>query len=72
MLVTVLDRHFGYGSGSKPNRSQIGGPDRQLTRTVYSGTVQSTSPYLSELGGFSAGCTAGPSVSTYNMLAFAI
>jgi len=29
VLATVPDRHFGSGSGSKPNRRQIGGPGRQ-------------------------------------------
>jgi len=29
VLATVPDRHFGSGSGSKPNRCQIGGPGRQ-------------------------------------------
>jgi len=28
VLATVPDRHFGAGSGSKPNRCQIGGPGR--------------------------------------------
>jgi len=72
VLATGLDRHFGSGYGSEPNRRQIGGPGRQYTRTVDSGTIPSTSPYPSELGGFPAGCTASPSVNSYNMLAFAI
>jgi len=67
-----LDRHFGSWYGSEQNRSQIGGPGRQYTRTVDSGTVRLTSPYLSELSVFSEGCIAGPSVNSYNMLAFAI
>jgi hypothetical protein len=29
VLATVPDRHFGSGSGSKPNRCQIGGLGRQ-------------------------------------------
>jgi len=29
VLAMVPDRHFGSGSGSKPNRCQIGGPGRQ-------------------------------------------
>jgi len=29
VLATVPDHHFGSGSGSKPNRCQIGGPGRQ-------------------------------------------
>jgi len=29
VLATVPDRHFGSGSGSKPNRCQIGGFGRQ-------------------------------------------
>jgi len=29
VLATGLDRHFGSGYGSEPNRSQIGGPGRQ-------------------------------------------
>jgi len=72
VLATGLDRHFGSGYESEPNQSQIGGPGRQSTQTVDSGTVPSTSPYLSELGRISAGCIAGPSVNSYNMLAFAI
>ena len=68
--ATVLACHF--GSGSEPNRSQIGGPGRHETRTVNLGMVQSTSPYPSELGGFPACCSVGPSVNTYNMLVFAI
>jgi len=72
VLAMVLDRHFGSGSRSEPSRCQIGGPGCQSTRTVDSGTVPSTSPYPSEQGGLSAGCTVGPVVSTYNMLAFAI
>jgi hypothetical protein len=72
VLATGLDRHFGSGYGSEPNRSQIGGPGHQSIRTVDSGTVPSTSSYSSELGGFPAGCTAGLSVNSYNMLAFAI
>jgi hypothetical protein len=71
-LTTVLDRHFGSGSGSEPNYSQIGGLDCSLTRTVDLGTIQSSSPYLSDLDWFSAGCTAGASVNIYNVLAFAI
>jgi hypothetical protein len=29
VLATVPDRHFGFGSGSKPNRCRIGGTGRQ-------------------------------------------
>jgi len=72
VLATGRDRHFGSGYGLELNRSQMGGPGRQSTRTVDSGTVPSTSPYVSELGGFPAGCTPGPSVNSYTMLAFAI
>ena len=72
VLATVLDRHFESRYGSEPNRSKIGSPGCQQTQTVNSGTVQSTSPYQSESGGFSAGCTAGPSVTTYTMLSFAM
>jgi len=72
VLATGLDRHFRSGYRSEPNRSQIGGPGGQYTRTVNSGTVPSTSPYLFELGGYPAGCTVGPSVKSYNMRAFAI
>jgi len=72
LLATVLDCHFGSGSRLELNHSQIGSLRSQYTETVDSGTVQSTSPYKSEFGGFSVGCSAGPSVNTYNMLAFAI
>ena len=40
VLAAVPDRHFGSGSGSKPNPCQIGGPGCQQTRTVNSVTVQ--------------------------------
>jgi len=72
VLATGLDRHFGSGYGLEPNPSQIGGSGCQYTRTVNLGTVPSASPYPSGLGGFSAGCIAGPSVNSYNMLAFGI
>jgi hypothetical protein len=72
VLATVADRHFGSGSGSEPNRCQIGGPGCQHTRTVDSGTVRCKSPNTSGLGGLSAGRTAGPSVDLYNVLVFAV
>ena len=72
LLATGLDGHIRSGYGSEVNRRQIGSPGCQEIRTVNSGTIPSTCPYPSELGGFSAGCTAGPSVNSYNMLAFAI
>jgi hypothetical protein len=72
VLATVPDRHFGSGSGSEPNRCQIGGPGCQHTRTVDSGTVRCKSPNPSGLGGLSAGRTAGPSVDLYNVLVFAV
>jgi hypothetical protein len=72
VLAAVLDRHFGSRSGSEQNPGQIGRLGRQQTRTVNSGMVQLTSRYPSELGGFSAGCTAGPSVNIYTILAFII
>jgi hypothetical protein len=72
LLPTGLDRHFDSGYRLVLDCSQIAGPGRQLSRTVDSGTVALTSPYLSELGGFSAGYTAGQSENSYNMLVFAI
>jgi len=39
VLAMVPDRHFGSGSGSQPNRCEIGGPGRPYTRTAHSGTV---------------------------------
>ena len=72
MLATVPDRHFGSGSGSKANRSQIGGPGCQHARTVNSGTVRCKSPNSSGLGGLSAGRPAGPSVDLYIVLVFAV
>ena len=47
-------------------------PGLSTNPTVDSGTVPSLSPYPCELGGFSVGYTAGPSVNSYNMLALAI
>ena len=72
VLATVPDRHLGSGSGSEPNRCQIGGPGCQHTRTVNSGTVRCKSPNQSGLGGLSAGRPAGPSVDLYNVLIFAV
>lgn len=72
VLATVVDGHFASGSGSEPNWSQIGGLGRKLIRTVNWGTIELASPYPSQLGGFSPGCPAGPSVNTYNMFAIAI
>jgi len=72
VLATVPDHHFGSGSGSKPNRCQIGGPGCQHTRTVNSGTVRCKSPKPSGLGRLSAGRPAGPSVDLYNVLVFAV
>jgi len=68
----VPDRHFWSGSGSEPNRCQIGGPGCQHTRIVNSGTVQFKSPNPSGFGGLSAGCPVGPSVDLYNVLVFAV
>jgi len=59
------------GTGSEPNRCQIGGPGCQYTRTVNSGPVRCKSPNPSELGRLSAGRPAGPSVDLYNVLVFA-
>jgi hypothetical protein len=72
VLATVAACHFGSGSGSKPNRCQIGGPGCQHTRTVNSGTVRCKSPNPSGFGGLSAGRPAGPSVDLYNVLVFAV
>jgi len=72
VLATVPDRHFRSGSGSEPNRCQIGRWGCQHTRTVDSGTVRCKSPNPSGLGGLSAGRTAGPSVDLYNVLVFAV
>jgi hypothetical protein len=68
----VPDRQFGYGSRSKPNRSQIGGPGCQLPRSAHSGTVPWLTPNPSELGGWSVGRTAGPSIDSYKALVFAV
>jgi hypothetical protein len=68
VLATVLERHFGSGSGSEPTRCQIGGPGCQHTPTVNSGTVRCKSPNPSWLGGLSAGRPAGPAVDLYNIL----
>jgi len=68
----VPDRHFGSGCGSKPNCCQISGPGRQYTRNAHSGTVPRKTPNLSELGGFSAGRPAGPSIDSYKAVVFAV
>jgi len=70
--ATVPDRHSSSGSGSEPNRCQIGGPGCQYSRTDNSGTVRCQYSNLSELGGLSAGRPAGPSVDLYNVLVFAV
>jgi len=72
VLATVLDRHFGYGPGSKPNSCQIGGPGRQLTQSTHSGTVPWWTPNPFESGGLSAGCPVGPSIDSYKALEFAV
>jgi hypothetical protein len=81
----VLDGNFDFAdvcdSGSvsnssgcmlELNRRQIGSPGWQYTGSVDLGTVQSTSPYQSELGGSSECPPPGPSVTTYTALAFPI
>jgi len=40
VLATVLEGHFGSGSGSNLNRCQSGGPGCQLTWTINLGTVR--------------------------------
>ena len=60
------------GSRSKQKRSKIGGLHCQYTATIFSGTVQWMSPNQSELGSWSAGRAAGPSVDLYNVPVFAV
>ena len=72
VIATVPDHHFGCGSGSKPNRCQIGSPGRQSTGSVDSGTVRLLTPNLSELGRLSAGHPAGPPTDPYKALVFAV
>ena len=72
VLATVSDRHFGYGSESKANRCQLGGPGRQYTRTAQSGTVPWITPNPSELSGLSAGRPVGPSIDSHKALEFAV
>ena len=72
MLATVGDCRFGSGNGSEPNSCQTGGPGRQYTRTVNSGTIRWKSHKPSELPGLSVGFPAGPSVDSYNALVFAV
>ena len=67
-----LDRSCRAGSVLEPNCRQIRCSGRQYTRAVNSGPVQWTSSNPSELGGLSAGCPVGPSVDSYNALAFAV
>ena len=62
----------GSGYGSEPTCFQISAPGRQYTQTVNSDPVQWTSHNMSELGGLSAGCPAGPSVNSYHAFVFAI
>jgi len=71
-LAMVQECRFGSGSGSNPNHGHIGGRDCQPTRTINSGTVRCKAPNLYELGGLSVGRPAGPSVDSYNALAFAV
>ena len=72
MLAMVGDGPSRSQFRSEPNHSQISGPCHQFTWTIYSGMFWWTSPTLSELGGLSAGCTAGLSVDSYNALACAV
>ena len=72
VFAMAPDRNFEFRIGLEPNRRQIRHPGRQFTRTVYFGTVRWKAPNQSGLGGFSAGCLAGPSVHSYNALPFAI
>ena len=71
MLAMVTDRRFRSRSGSELNRPQRGSLGCQYARTVNSGMIRWISPNQSELGRLSAGCPAGPSVDSYNALAFA-
>ena len=68
----VPDRHFGSGSGSEPNRCQIGCAGCQHTQTVNSSTVRCKSPNPAGLGELSVGRPVGPSVDLYNVLVFAV
>jgi len=71
VIATDQDRRFGSRSWSELNYCNICGPGRQYTWTGNSGMVQWTSPPQSDLGGYSLGCPAGPSVDLYNAIAFA-
>ena len=68
VLAMVMDRRFGKGSRLKSHDSHVGGLGHWYTQTVNLGTVQWTSPNLSELGMLSA----GPSVDSSNALVFAV
>ena len=72
MLATVPDRNFGSGSGSKLHRRQIGSPGRQATQTVHLGTVWWYTPNQSELGGLTAGRSAGAAIDSNKPLVFAV
>ena len=71
VLSTDLEHHFGSGSGLEPNPRQNGSHDCQSTRNVNSGTVQWISHNPSQLAVLVADCPAGPSVDSYNAMAFA-
>jgi len=68
VLAIIPNRRFGTGSGSEPNRCWIGSFCSQSMQTVHSCMVQWKCPKPSELGGWSAGRPAGPSVDSYNAL----
>ena len=72
MLATVEESPSRSEFRSEPNRWHIGGPGHQYTWTVYWGMFWWKSPTPCELGGLSAGCTAGLSVNSYNALACAV
>lgn len=68
VIATVLDSHFGSGSGSRPNHCQIGGPGCRQSRTINLGTCRWKSPNQTESGGLLAGPPAGPSIASYKAL----
>jgi len=71
LLIIVLDRRFGSGSGSEPNGCHTGGPGCQSTWTINSGTVWWETSNASEFGEMLVGCSAGRFVDSYTASVFA-
>ena len=69
-FATVPDHHFSSGSGSNLIHCDIGNLGCQYSWTVHSGIVWRKTLNLSQLGGLSTACLAGPAVDSNNAVAF--